>query len=449
MRLPFLAICLVAVAALTVAGALSLASPRGAHVANADACSEPTPPPGPTPVPHTVSYCHGDAPGSDGLRGAFQASAQRLDVSVSRQPDACGDANVTSGLTAGPDFTFEVTVTFPAACIGPGGLVELSFACSQEPSGTAEPCLPSSGCFGWTLGGQTQGYPCPTPNCGGVPCCNGLPCPTATPAPTTSCPEPTPTPSPSLQYYPSFCNDTGESVDALEFFETSGYQSVDVEVSHNPPGCPDATISSTGNLGLDFSIGFAITWPSPCVDPSESVQLSFSCGNPGGTPAPCELGATCAGWTLVGKPVGQPCEPPACGNVPCCSGLPCPTPRPPTPDTDHDGIPDAYDNCPTVPNPAQRNRGSDGFGDLCNTPPGDLNCDFLVRPSDLLTLLYDLGGVPQDTSQLCTEIAAGRTRPLADLNCDGTVSALDLVRLLRYEGGLPVDEIASCPAIGG
>jgi hypothetical protein len=128
--------------------------------------------------------------------------------------------------------------------------------------------------------------------------------------------------------------------------------------------------------------------------------------------------------------------------------LPCPTPRPPTPDTDHDGIPDAYDNCPTVPNPAQRNRGSDGFGDLCNTPPGDLNCDFLVQPSDLLTLLYDLGGVPQDTSQLCTEIAAGRTRPLADLNCDGTVSALDLVRLLRYEGGLPVDEIAGCPAIG-
>src|ERR1700687_2836747 len=121
MRLPLLAICLVAVVALTVAGPLSLASPRGAHVANADACSEPTPPPGPTPVPHTVSYCHGDAPGSDGLRGAFQTSAQRLDVSVSRQPDACGDANVTSGLTAGPDFTFEVTVTFPAACIGPGG----------------------------------------------------------------------------------------------------------------------------------------------------------------------------------------------------------------------------------------------------------------------------------------------------------------------------------------
>jgi hypothetical protein len=185
------------------------------------------------------------------------------------------------------------------------------------------------------------------------------------------------------------------------------------------------------------------------VDPSESVQLSFSCGNPGGTPAPCELGATCAGWTLVGKPVGQPCEPPACGNVPCCSGLPCPTPRPPTPDTDHDGIPDAYDNCPTVPNPAQRNRGSDGFGDLCNTPPGDLNCDFLVQASDLVTLLYDLGGVPHDTSQLCTEIAAGRTRPLADLNCDGTVGAADLVRLLRYEGGLPIDEIAGCPAIGG
>jgi hypothetical protein len=78
-----------------------------------------------------------------------------------------------------------------------------------------------------------------------------------------------------------------------------------------------------------------------------------------------------------------------------------------------------------------------------------MDCDFLVKPPDLLTLLYDVGGVPQDTSQLCTEIAAGRTRPLADLNCDGTVGALDLVRLLRYEGGLPIAEIAGCPALGG
>ena len=62
MRLPLLATCVVVVA-LTIIVGLSGASPPAALVVDADACSEPTPPPGPTPIPHTVSYCHGDAAG--------------------------------------------------------------------------------------------------------------------------------------------------------------------------------------------------------------------------------------------------------------------------------------------------------------------------------------------------------------------------------------------------
>jgi hypothetical protein len=43
---------------------------------------------------------------------------------------------------------------------------------------------------------------------------------------------------------------------------------------------------------------------------------------------------------------------------------------PPAPDTDGDGIPDAVDNCPTVPNPGQQDADKDGIGDACDSSNG-------------------------------------------------------------------------------
>ncbi len=38
----------------------------------------------------------------------------------------------------------------------------------------------------------------------------------------------------------------------------------------------------------------------------------------------------------------------------------------PSNDLDGDGIPNARDNCPTVPNPMQEDSDGDGFGDACD-----------------------------------------------------------------------------------
>src|SRR5207244_3310006 len=47
-------------------------------------------------------------------------------------------------------------------------------------------------------------------------------------------------------------------------------------------------------------------------------------------------------------------------------------------DTDGDGISDAQDNCPAIPNPAQTDTDGDGIGDLCDpcplAPGGDAAC---------------------------------------------------------------------------
>lgn len=86
-------------------------------------------------------------------------------------------------------------------------------------------------------------------------------------------------------------------------------------------------------------------------------------------------------------------------------------------DADGDGIPDATDNCPAIPNADQKDVDGDGIGNACETLIADLNNDGCVNASDLAILLGGWNG------------AAG------DLNGSGTTDASDLAVLLGSWGG--------------
>jgi Ca2+-binding RTX toxin-like protein len=57
-------------------------------------------------------------------------------------------------------------------------------------------------------------------------------------------------------------------------------------------------------------------------------------------------------------------------------------PTPGAPDSDGDGVPDHVDNCPDVPNPDQADSDGDGIGDACDPTPGSPDADGDGVPDD-------------------------------------------------------------------
>jgi RHS repeat-associated protein len=103
-----------------------------------------------------------------------------------------------------------------------------------------------------------------------------------------------------------------------------------------------------------------------------------------------------------------------------------------TTDQDDDGVPDAQDNCITVPNPSQYDFEGDGIGDVCD---GDINRDGRVDASDALTI------------QRCI-VRLIPCQPKYNVDGDARISATDALLTQRRVGLLPgpSGRLGSAPA---
>ena len=79
----------------------------------------------------------------------------------------------------------------------------------------------------------------------------------------------------------------------------------------------------------------------------------------------------------------------------------------PCTDEDGDGIPNASDNCPTIPNPGQENSDSDGLGDACDNCPTVANPDQANADGDSLGDACDVGDTDGDFLTDQTEYYCG------------------------------------------
>jgi hypothetical protein len=107
------------------------------------------------------------------------------------------------------------------------------------------------------------------------------------------------------------------------------------------------------------------------------------------------------------------------------------------PDSDADGWPNDFDNCPTVANRSQADCNSDGVGDACEIVDGaqDYNLNGIPDICECIGDLFPNGTVNgADLGILLSEWGPAPLSTVSDLNRDGSVDGSDLGYLLSSWG---------------
>ncbi len=111
-------------------------------------------------------------------------------------------------------------------------------------------------------------------------------------------------------------------------------------------------------------------------------------------------------------------------------------------DTDEDGVPDAFDNCPLVSNPGQEDTNQNGVGDACDVccvgSTGNVDITGTETPdlSDLSLLIAYLTLTPRPVLPCPTE---------ANVNATGGIDLSDLSLIINFLTQTPRPALPNCP----